>query len=77
MLQLLEQTYSRYWVDPTVHVLLTTDNPTSEHILAWSHKYENSRTVYIGLGHGPTAYENPNYRTLVLRAIFWVAGKTP
>ena len=45
MLQLLEQTYNRYWVDPTVHVLLTTDNPTSEHILAWSHKYENSRIV--------------------------------
>ena len=59
MLQLLEQTYNRYWVDPTVHVLLTTDNPTSEHILAWSHKYENSRIVHIELGPRPDSLRKP------------------
>jgi type 1 glutamine amidotransferase len=72
-----DETYNRYWVDPKVHVLLTTDNPTSEHVIAWSHKYKKSRIVYIELGHGPTAYENPNYSTLVRQAILWVAGKHP
>lgn len=70
-----DETYNHYWVDPKVHVLLTTDNPTSEHIIGWSHKYKRSRIVYIELGHGPTAYENQNYSTLVRRAIQWVAGK--
>jgi uncharacterized protein len=72
-----DETYNHYWVDPKVHVLLTTDNPTSEHIIAWSHQYEKSHIVYIELGHGPTAYENPNYMTLVRQAILWVAGKYP
>ena len=31
--------------------------------------------VYFELGHGPTAYENPNYSVLVRRAILWAAGK--
>ena len=70
-----DETYNHYWVDPEVHVLLTTNNPTSEHIIAWSHQYEKSRIVYIELGHGPTAYENPSYVTLVRGAILWVAGK--
>jgi len=72
-----DETYNHYWVDPKVHVLLTTDNPTSEHIIGWSHLYEKSRIVYIELGHGPTAYENPNYITLVRQAILWVVGKHP
>jgi hypothetical protein len=70
-----DETYNHYWVDPHVHVLLTTDNPASEHVIACSHRYENSRIVYIKLGHGPSAYENLNYSTLVRRAILWAAGK--
>jgi type 1 glutamine amidotransferase len=69
-----DETYNHYWVDPAAHVLLTTNNPTSEHVIAWSHRYDKSRVVYIELGHGPTAYENPNYVTLVRQAILWVAG---
>ena len=70
-----DEAYNHYWVDPKVHVLLTTDNLTSERIIGWSHKYKRSRIVYIELGHGPTAYENQNYSTLVRQAIQWVAGK--
>ncbi len=73
--KMVDETYNHYWVDPKVHVLLTTDNPTSEHVIGWSHKYKRSRIVYIELGHGPTAYENKNYGTLVRQAILWVAGK--
>jgi type 1 glutamine amidotransferase len=72
---IVDETYDHYWIDPRAHPLLTTDNPTSEHAIAWSHTYKRSRIVYIELGHGPSAYENSNYRTLVRQAIFWVAGK--
>ena len=70
-----DETYNHYWVDPQVQVLLTTDNATSEREIAWSHNYDRSRVVYIELGHGPSAYENENYRTLVRQAIFWVSKK--
>jgi type 1 glutamine amidotransferase len=31
--------------------------------------------VYLQLGHDHWAYENPNYRELVARAIRWVARR--
>ena len=70
-----DETYNHYWIDPNVHVLLTTDNPTSESAIAWSHIYLKSRVVYIELGHDRSAYENMNYRTLLRQAIFWVANR--
>ena len=35
------------------------------------------RVFFMQSGHGRTAYENPNYRTLVVGAIRWTAGKGP
>lgn len=72
---IVDETYNHYWVDPKAHALLTTDNPTSERAIAWSHKYKKSRIVYIELGHGASAYENRDYRRLVRQAIAWVATR--
>ena len=72
---IVDETYNHYWIDPKVHILLTTDDATSEHVIAWSHKYKRSRVVYIELGHGPSAYQNGDYRTLVQQAIFSVTRK--
>jgi type 1 glutamine amidotransferase len=73
--EIMDETYNHYWVDPNVHVLLTTDNPTSERAIAWSHTYKKSRIVYVELGHDRSAYEDRNYRTLLRQAIFWVANR--
>ncbi len=72
---IVDETYNHYWIDPKAHALLTTDNDTSEHVIAWSQKYKKSRIVYIELGHGPSAYETMEYQTLVQQAIFWVSKK--
>jgi type 1 glutamine amidotransferase len=72
---IVDETYNHYWIDPKAHALLTTDNDTSEHVIAWSHKYKKSRIVYIELGHGPSAYETTEYQTLVQQAAFWVSKK--
>lgn len=72
---IVDETYNHYWVDPKAHALLTTDNDTSEHVIAWRHKYKKSRIVYIELGHGPSAYETTEYQTLVQQAVFWVSKK--
>jgi type 1 glutamine amidotransferase len=73
--EIFDETYNNFAVNPGVHVLLTTDHPTSGKVIAWAHRYKNSPVVYIQLGHGPEAYNNPNYRTLVARSIRWVAGR--
>lgn len=70
-----DETYGNFEVLPKVKPLLTTDEPTSNRVIAWAHTYGRSRVVYIQLGHDHCAYENPSYRRLVLQAIRWVAGR--
>lgn len=70
-----DETYCRTSVDPGVHALLTTDEPSSDKTIGWAKTYGNSKVIYVQSGHGPSAYHNPVYRTLVIRAIRWTAGK--
>ena len=69
-----DETYRGYFVDPSVHVLLTTDEPSSGKVLAWAKTYENARVCYIQLGHDANAYSNPAYRKFIYQAIRWAAG---
>ncbi len=65
-----------YWgfrVSPEVTTLITTTQPKSGKPIAWTHNVRNSRVVYIQLGHGPTAYNNENYRKLLAQSIQWTA----
>ena len=65
-----------YWgfrVRPDVTPLISTTHPKSGKPLAWTRAQGKSRVVYIQLGHGPEAFENPNYRRLVSQSITWVA----
>jgi uncharacterized protein len=70
---LADETYCRTIIDPGVHVLLTTDEPTSDKILGWTKMYRKSKVCYLQSGHDASAYRNPNYRTLVIQAIHWTA----
>lgn len=73
--EILDETYRGYVVDPSVHVLLTTEEPTSAKVLAWAKTYEKARVCYIQGGHDAHAYSNPSYRKFVVQAIRWAAGK--
>ncbi|MBP1649657.1 MAG: hypothetical protein H6Q30_3102 [Bacteroidetes bacterium] len=70
---IVDETYKYQWLDPQSHLLLTTDEATSDRALAWARTYGNARVCYIQLGHGPTAYNDPNFRRLVVQAIRWAA----
>jgi type 1 glutamine amidotransferase len=50
-------------------------HPTGSSLMGWTKRYRNSPIVYLALGDGPTAYENPNFRKLVGNAIRWVAAE--
>jgi type 1 glutamine amidotransferase len=70
-----DETYHGMWISPKVNVLLATDNPTSDGPVAWISPYDQSRVVYIQLGHGRFAHQNPDYQELVHRAILWASGR--
>lgn len=73
--QIVDEAYKRLWISPNVRVLLETDNPLNDKPMAWISPYAKSRVVYIQLGHGREAHENPAYRELVRNAILWAAGR--
>jgi uncharacterized protein len=72
--EIFDETYNNYYVRDNVKVLLTTDHPSSGHIIGWINSYGKSQVVYLMNGHGETAYENPDYRRLLHNAINWVAS---
>jgi type 1 glutamine amidotransferase len=73
--QVLDETYKGMYISPRVRPLLTTDNRNSDRVLAWIGPCTTSRVVAIQLGHGPTIFSHPSYRTLVHNAILWSAGR--
>jgi len=75
LLHFSDETYHGMWISPKVQVLLATSNPLSDGPVGWIGPYDQSRVVYIQLGHGRFAHENPDYQELVHRAILWTAGR--
>jgi type 1 glutamine amidotransferase len=67
-----------YWgfkVQPDVTPLLTTTHPKSGKPLAWCRIQSKSRVVYLQLGHGPSAFNDPNYRKLLAQSIRWASKR--
>jgi len=72
-----DETYQGHGLEPGMHVLLTTDEPTNSKAVAWVHTYRKSPVCYFQLGHDAKAYKNPNFVTVLGRAIRWTAGRLP
>ena len=69
---IIDETYRNGSVNPEVHILLTTDEPTSTPSVAWTNRYGKSKIVTILLGHDNHAWTNPNFIKLLTQAIKWV-----
>jgi type 1 glutamine amidotransferase len=74
---LFDETYCGRTFRPDIHVLLTTDELSSDKPISWVKTFKKSRVFYIQSGHDENAYRNRNYRTLVIRAIRWTADQLP
>jgi len=70
-----DETYKNCVFEKDNHILLSTEEPTSDGPLCWVRRYGKARVCYIQLGHGRTAYSNEDYRLIIRRAIDWCAGK--
>ena len=67
-----------YWgfrVRPDSTPLITTTQSKSGKPLAWYRTQGTSRVVYLQLGHGPSAFDNQNYRKLLAQSIQWAAKR--
>ena len=73
--EIFDEVYGNVEILPGVKPLLSTTHPKSMRYLAWINRYGNSEVICIQLGHGPTAYANPNFRKLLQQAIEWSAAR--
>lgn len=70
-----DETYNLFDVAKGNHVLLTTEEPESHHVIGWAKTYRKARVVYLQSGHDHFAYENPNYQQILKQAIHWTARR--
>jgi type 1 glutamine amidotransferase len=70
--EIFDETYKGFYVEEGATPLLTTDEPTSTHVIGWSKMYGKSRIVTLQSGHDTPTFENPDYRKLLRQAIEWV-----
>ena len=70
-----DETYKGLFVSPNIKPLLVTDNPTSDHTVAWIGPCTTSKVIFIQLGHDHSPFRHPSYRALVHNSILWTAGK--
>jgi type 1 glutamine amidotransferase len=68
---LSDELYTNMHMVGTVTPLLKN----GDQLLAWTRTEGKSRVVGTILGHGPSAYENPNFRKFLAQSIRWVARR--
>jgi type 1 glutamine amidotransferase len=70
--EIFDETYKGFYVEEGVTPLLTTDEPSSGHVIGWTKMYGKSRVVTLQSGHDVPTFENPNFRKLLKQSIEWV-----
>jgi uncharacterized protein len=68
-----DETYNGFDVTADAHPLLTTDDPESTRVIAWSKTYLASRVFFMQSGHDHNAWDNPNFQRLLWQGIRWTA----
>jgi hypothetical protein len=71
--ELFDETYKGYWVDPSVKVLITTDEPSSTPVIGWTKTYGKAKIVVLQSGHDSPTFRNPDFRKLLRQALIYVA----
>jgi type 1 glutamine amidotransferase len=74
--EVLDETYSGYYVDPGVKTLLTTTETSSTPVIGWTKKYGKAQVVSLQSGHDANTFGNPDFRRLLRQAILWVVKET-
>jgi len=70
-----DETYGKCWMADDNHVLLSTDEPTSNKEICWVRSYGKARVCGLESGHDGKAYANASYRRLIAMGIRWCAGR--
>lgn len=60
-----------------LHSLVRIDRGKEQQSMAWVQEYGKGRIFSTTLGHGKEAFANPHFQRLVVRGLYWAAGREP
>ena len=75
--EIFDEAYGGTEIRPTVHPVLSTDDPSSGPLVCWTNMYGRSRVVALTLGHDIKAWENPSFIKTLSQAIVWAKKIEP
>lgn len=76
--EIQDETYrDRYHPDFKLHSLGRIDRGQEQQSMIWVQPYGKGRVFNTTLGHGKQAFDNPQLQRLVVRGLYWAAGREP
>ncbi|MGL4943875.1 MAG: ThuA domain-containing protein [Thermoguttaceae bacterium] len=69
--EIFDEVYGNVYVNPDVHVLLTTDHPDATRQLAWTWRFGKTPVFVLLLGHDKKSYRNAQFRQILKQGIHW------
>jgi uncharacterized protein len=70
-----DEGYFNIGIGENITPLLSTNHPDCAPLVGWANQYNNSKIVYILLGHDNNAWSNDNFRKLLMNAINWTGNR--
>jgi len=76
--EISDETYrNQYHPDFKLHSLGRVDRGNEQQSMIWVQQYGKGRIFNTTLGHGGQAFANPHFQRLVVRGLYWAAGREP
>ncbi|MFW6107416.1 MAG: ThuA domain-containing protein [bacterium] len=73
-----DETYRHaYHKNACIRCLVRMDRGKERQCMGWVQRYGQGRVFYTGLGHGKSAWTNRGFQRLVVRGLYWAAGREP
>ncbi|MDD3585971.1 MAG: ThuA domain-containing protein [Thermoguttaceae bacterium] len=72
-----DEAYGKCLVHPDAHVLLTSKHANATPQVAWTWKYGASPVFVNMLGHGPSAWNQPEFGKIFIQATRWLCENRP
>jgi type 1 glutamine amidotransferase len=76
--EIQDETYShQYHKNMCMRSLIRMNRGEERQSMGWVQPYGKGRVFYTSLGHGREAWTNPQFQRLVVRGLYWSAGRKP
>jgi type 1 glutamine amidotransferase len=73
-----DETYAHlYHKNACMRCLVRMDRGNERQSMAWVQQHGKGRMFTTGFGDNQGAWHNPQFQRLVVRAMYWAAGRTP